>query len=328
MVQRNPVASINQYAALQGTDALKVMAPAAADSASWEQFFTENGTSTAHFLAIARCGSFNQAARRFGLRVDLVRKGITRLEQRLGMPLFVKKNSVLELTPPGKHLFQLVNKVPAAGGQHAGMPAITPIRLSIPPMLLDGTLFRSLISWLRKNSGAYVVLQNPDNSNSPPADVRMWFGGPESSSLPAAVVLEPQRISWLHYLPYIAGSYASKRIIPSEMSDLEDYMLVHYTGYRQIAGLAPWNEIIDQRRHGVMQVQSYDMLRELVRWSGCIGLLTENAGSQGRNFMPLNGVFREAMMAEVWIGINPASPYLAEARRIMAMMVQACADDS
>ncbi len=326
MAQRSPAVSFSQCMALHGTHALKGWVVPGVDSVSWQRFFAEDEACAGHFLAIARCGSFNQAARRFGLRVDVLRKGITRLEQRLGSRLFVQKNSVLELTAAGKYLHTLVRATVDTARETMEVPIIMPIRLSIPPMLLEGALFRSLISWLRKNAGSRVVLQEPDRDDTPAPDVWIWFGTPGEFSFPADVIEGSQQIARLRYLPYIAGSYASKRIIPNCLEDLDDYMLVQYQEYRQLMGLQSWNEVIDRRRHGVMQVQSYEVLRELVRWSGCIGLLTENTGSQNRNFLPLAGLFPQAITLEVWIGINPASPYLLEAQRIMAMMAQACAE--
>lgn len=98
-----------------------------------------------------------------------------------------------------------------------------------------------------------------------------------------------------------------------------------YYRFDNIAGLQAWNEVIERRRHGVIEVQSPEMLRELVRWSGCIGLLMDSTGGQNRNFMPVTGIFRETMDVDVWGGVNPSSPSLTEAQRIMAMLVQGCA---
>ncbi|TCL05884.1 LysR family transcriptional regulator [Sodalis ligni] len=326
MAQRTPAALSGQNMALRETHVFKGVASSIEEPVSWQRFFGEDKTAAGHFLAIARCGSFNQVARRFGMRADILRKSITRLEQRLGSRVFVQKNSVLELTSAGKYLHTLVRDAFFAEGDSAALPMITPIRLSIPPMLLEGALFRSLISWLRKNAGTKMVLQDPLAEDHQPADLKIWIGTSASPVPAARTFVDERRLTKLGYLPHIAGSYASKRIIPCRLEDLEDYLLAQYQGFSNLPGLHPWNDMIARRRHGVIEVQSYDMLRELVRWSGCIGLLTDGTGGQNPHFMPLNGVFREAMALDVWIGVNPRSECLSEARRIMEMMAQACAE--
>ncbi|MDF5977471.1 LysR family transcriptional regulator [Pseudomonas aeruginosa] len=60
------------------------------------------------FLVTARCGCFMQAARSLDVKPTLLRKTLARLEERLGLHLFVHEGNALSLTreaassrPPG-----------------------------------------------------------------------------------------------------------------------------------------------------------------------------------------------------------------------------------
>lgn len=289
-------------------------------AAALPDLYAEDKRVLLRFLAIARSGSFNQVARRFALRVDLLRKEIALLARRSGGTLFVLQKNVLALTPIGEQLHAAASQRLSREEVFGADCAAPLMRLTIPAPLLEGFLCRTVITWLRKDAGARLAINDVQASDAVSADVMLWFSPPGERAAPADWILQAQRLTSITFQAYIAGSYANKRIIPGNLFDLDDYMLAQCAHYHSIASLQPWNQLIEQRRHGVVHVSSNEMLRELIRWSGCIGLLPEQACYLTRNFAPLPGLFSEPLTADVWVGINGDSRHLDTARLMVASL--------
>ncbi|WP_038817339.1 helix-turn-helix domain-containing protein, partial [Pseudomonas aeruginosa] len=66
------------------------------DRAYWHELF--GSLEVVHFfLVTARCGCFMQAARSLDVKPTLLRKTLARLEERLGLHLFVHEGNALSL---------------------------------------------------------------------------------------------------------------------------------------------------------------------------------------------------------------------------------------
>lgn len=57
------------------------------------------------FIAVAKLNSFTKAAQQFHLTQSAISKKIASLEQQLDMPLFIRGNKNIALTPAGKYLY-------------------------------------------------------------------------------------------------------------------------------------------------------------------------------------------------------------------------------
>lgn len=66
------------------------------------------------FLAVARCGSISEAARRLYVSHSTVSRAIAALEEELGAELFVRSNRNCTLTPAGAVLREEAEKLLAA----------------------------------------------------------------------------------------------------------------------------------------------------------------------------------------------------------------------
>ena len=90
------------------------------------------------FVAVARHGSFAEAARRLGMTGSAVSKQIQRLESDLGVRLFHRTTRQLSLTDEGSFLFErsapLVEGIEEVGEMLAGRKA-KPEGLSVSPPL-------------------------------------------------------------------------------------------------------------------------------------------------------------------------------------------------
>lgn len=267
---------------------------------TWKVIFDEDELAARKFAAVARSGSLKKVSRQFGVRVDKLRDELTLLESRVGYKLFVRNKSLLELTPVGRRIYALLHASISSG---LGAASAT-IKISVPPLLLDGFLLRPLISWLRKSAGEKVVTLIPGRPYEDDADIRVWLSQPGEVSSQNQLVAG-KRLAPLPFMPFIASSYASKLIVPHCLDDLDDYMLIHYQGYQEYPALEPWNHFIAHRRHSVMHVSSYAVAKELTRWAGVIGLLPAQLPQFNSHFLPLPSLFPQPMALDVWIGLTP-----------------------
>ncbi|MDR3295961.1 MAG: LysR family transcriptional regulator [Clostridiales Family XIII bacterium] len=69
-----------------------------------------NHLQIAYFLAVAKYGSFSEAARRLFVAQSAVSKQIILLESKLGMKLFIRANRKIELTSAGEVLYRELQK--------------------------------------------------------------------------------------------------------------------------------------------------------------------------------------------------------------------------
>jgi DNA-binding transcriptional LysR family regulator len=72
----------------------------------------------------------------------------------------------------------------------------------------------------------------------------------------------------------------------------------------------PWNAVVEQRRAGVVQVQSYELMLEMIRCCACIGLLPQYMRHFDRGLVALPGLFDRPMQRHLWMAVS------AEARQV------------
>ena len=105
----------------------------------------------------------------------------------------------------------------------------------------------------------------------------------------------------LDYLPHIAKRYSRVTARPDTPDDLADFMLVQWQHDRLIDSFRPWNELVEQRLAGVVQMQSYELMLEMIRCSACIGLLPAYMSRYDRGLVALPGLFNEPMQLKAWL---------------------------
>ncbi|CAI0693418.1 LysR family transcriptional regulator [Serratia entomophila] len=282
---------------------------------AWLSLFGGDEVIARQFITIARSGSLKQASRQFGVRVDKLRAELNKIETALGGKLLIRNKRVFELTPIGHQIYTLVYDALFSGPVLAPAAAVEQIKLSMPPLLLEGFLLRPLIAWLHKGAGKNVVAIDSRRQDEGEADIRIWLAQPGRRQCEPWAVSKRRLIS-LSFMPFIASSYASKLITPYCLEDLDDYMLIQFSGYQDYPTLDPWNRFISRRARSVMHVSSYELAAELVRWSGVIGLLPTGLPRFNSNLLPLPTLFDGAMMLDVWIGLTAEGERNPEVRRI------------
>jgi DNA-binding transcriptional LysR family regulator len=275
-----------------------------------------------YFLVSARCGCFMQAARSLNVRSTLLRKQLAQLEQTLQHSLFSFQGSALSLTREGQQLqAQLV-----ALAHERKLPVVEQplVRLAVAESILHDILGRDLIALLRRNASVRLEIIALDSElalRAVSADVVLWLAHGETPSPgPAFATSQPQALARLDYLPHIAKRYSRVTARPASADDLSDFMLVQWQHDRQIDSFRPWNELVEQRLAGVVQMQSYELMLEMIRCSACIGLLPAYMSRFDRGLIALPGLFDEPMQLQAWLAVNADSRDVAEVQTLVELI--------
>ncbi|WP_285415391.1 LysR family transcriptional regulator [Pseudomonas sp. efr-133-TYG-5] len=275
-----------------------------------------------YFLVSARCGCFMQAARSLNVRSTLLRKQLAQLEQQLKRALFSFQGSALSLTREGQQLqAQLI-----ALAHERKLPVIEQplVRLAVAESILHDILGRDLIALLRRNASLRLEIIALDSElalHAVSADVVLWLAhGDTPHPGPAFATSEPQRLARLDYLPHIAKRYSRVTARPESADDLTDFMLVQWEHDRRIDSFRPWNQLVDQRLAGVVQMQSYELMLEMIRCSACIGLLPMYMSRFDRGLVALPGLFDEPMQLQAWLAVNAESQQTAEVQTLVELI--------
>jgi len=277
------------------------------------------------FLASARCGCFMQAARSLNVKATQLRKRLAQLEEQLRHPLFSYQGSALTLSREGQQL--QAQLVALAHDGCLPVPEQPLIRLAVAESILHDILGRDLIALLRRNASVRLQIISIDNEwalQALDADVVVWLSGMDSAGPGQSVDIgEPQALARLDYSPHIAKRYSRLAVRPNCIEDLADYMLVQWQPDRQVQALQPWNRLLEQRVAGVVQVQAYPLMLEMIRCSACIGLLPRYMSCFDRGLTALDGVFAEGMQRQVWLGVGRQVRHPQEVEWVVEMIRRA-----
>ncbi|EOI8193174.1 LysR family transcriptional regulator, partial [Pseudomonas aeruginosa] len=215
------------------------------DRAYWHELF--GSLEVVHFfLVTARCGCFMQAARSLDVKPTLLRKTLARLEERLGLHLFVHEGNALSLTREGRIVQAAGQRLVEDSQSHADLHRQQPlVRLAVAESVLHDVLSRELWGYLRKNANLRVALAElregwPESAG--PAEIAIWIADPgQPHPAMEGHFAAPTRIAELEYQPHIGKRYSRERTRPASEDELDDYLLAQLHGQAASAALAPWN---------------------------------------------------------------------------------------
>ncbi|WP_223527670.1 LysR family transcriptional regulator [Pseudomonas sp. GL-R-19] len=274
------------------------------------------------FTASARCGCFMQAARSLNLKATRLRRQLVQLETQLQCSLFNHSDNGLSLSRDGLRLHaQLI-----ALAHERNLPVIEQplIRLAVADSILHDLLGRGLVALLRRNASLrldIITLDSELSLQAVSADVVVWLGETESPLPgPSFATTEPRRLVQLNYLPHIAKRYSRVASRPECVDDLAGFLLVQWQQDGQVESLRPWNALVDQRLAGAVQLQSWELMLEMIRCSACIGLLPHYMSHFDRALIALPGLFDQPMRRQVWMAVNAHSGGDAQVRMIVELI--------
>lgn len=274
------------------------------------------------FLVSARCGCFMQAARSLNVKATWLRKQLTHLEAHLQCSLFSFQGSALTLSREGRQL-----QARLIAQAHQGPPPLADrplIRLAVAESILHDILGRDLISLLRRNASVrlqIITLDSELSLQAVSADLVLWLSDSHAAVSGLSFSTQPpERLARLDYVPHIAKRYSRPATRPDCLDDLNDYMLVQWQADRQVNSFAPWNDLMEQRRVGVVQVQSYELMLEMIRCSACIGLLPQYMSRFDRGLIALPGLFEHSMQRYLWIAVATQTREMPEVQMLVELI--------
>ncbi|UST92641.1 substrate-binding domain-containing protein [Pseudomonas siliginis] len=277
-----------------------------------------------YFLVSARCGCFMQAARSLNVRSTLLRKQLAQLEQQLQRSLFSFQGSALSLTREGQQLQARLSTL----AHERKLPVLEQplIRLAVAESILHDILGRDLIALLRRNASLRLEIIALDSElalRAVSADIVLWLAtGDTPNPGPTFATSEPQHLVRIDYLPHIAKRYSRVTARPETPEDLADFMLVQWQHDRHVESFRPWNELVEERLAGVVQMQSYELMLEMIRCSACIGLLPAYMSRFDRGLTALPGLFAEPMQLHAWLAVNTDSQNSPEIKALIDLIQQ------
>ncbi|MDG9928028.1 MULTISPECIES: LysR family transcriptional regulator [unclassified Pseudomonas] len=275
------------------------------------------------FSTTARCACFRQAARSLNVHTTALRKQIKQLDNEVGEPLFYLQDRSLRLTLAGESLFQeLARKF---GDLRPSTPQISePLRIAAPESLMHDVLARNLIAFIRRNGALRVELSPLDGPNIEQADVMIWLAEQGSRRPdPGFAMTKPHLLGTINYYPHIATRYSSDTRHPSDISALDDYMLVQQQINYPVDAFTPWNNLVDQRKNSVTLAHKNELVRELIKNSSCIGLLPEYVSNLDKKLHPLKNIFDKKMQRSAWIATTPISSKRDEVQSAVKLVLNA-----
>ncbi len=198
------------------------------------------------FVAVARYGSFAEAARRIGMTGSAVSKQVQRLENDLGVRLFHRTTRQLSLTDEGSFLFErsapLVEGIEEVGEMLAGRKAKPEgsLRLSAPVALAQRLLKDPLTSFVSHHPGINLHVELSDrfvDLVGEGFDLTIRIGHLEDSSLVARRLADVPMV--IAGAPILLAKYGT----PQSADDLAIIPFVQYTSERTVQRLKLQKEL-------------------------------------------------------------------------------------
>ena len=192
------------------------------------------------FVAVARHGSFAEAARRLGMTGSAVSKQVQRLENDLGVRLFHRTTRQLSLTDEGSFLFErsapLVEGIEEVGEMLAGRKAkpMGSLRLSAPLALAQRLLKEPLTSFVSHHPDINLHVELSDgfvDLVGEGFDLAIRIGHLEDSSLITRRLADVPMV--LVGAPILLAQYGT----PQSAGELAKIPFVHYASERVVQRL-------------------------------------------------------------------------------------------
>lgn len=119
-------------------------------------------------LLVAQLGSFHQAATSLGLKQSTISRRIRKLEDALGVSLFSRRSTGVQLTNAGRLVFDQFNDIRSSfnaavyAAQHAGMSDTGTLRIALARSIVGGVAKQILKAFLKNDPGVHLKFVETD----------------------------------------------------------------------------------------------------------------------------------------------------------------------
>lgn len=199
------------------------------------------------FLAAAKHGSLNGAAREAGVDHTTLSRRISALEDRLGVRLLQRGPTGLKLTGDGRVALVEAEQMEAAARRFVGGSTgndarlAGSVRLSVTEGLASHWLVPRLPSIAEKYPDIQIAIESTNIANemSPDADVSIRYAAPT-----ADLDLIARRGPTLHFRLFGTKAYIDRRGLPKSALELGQHSFIDHSIQHHIPALATWHALI------------------------------------------------------------------------------------
>lgn len=250
---------------------------------SWDDF--------RFFLATSKAGSFSKAASELGVTQPTISRRIENLEQRLGVRLFDRLPSGVDLTTEGQSILGATQHIEKAVleiqrnvfGSDQRLEG--PVRISVTDGLATYWMTPRLRLLQEEHPGISIEFQcsiDPADVLYMESDLSIRFRMPESPDLIAV------KLGTLHFVPWASPDYLKRFGTPHSSEDLAKHKLLDHFSYYNDEG--DWNDWFSLARAANLICyrtnSSASMLSAIQNGLG-IGLLPTYVGDCVTGIVPL-----------------------------------------
>jgi DNA-binding transcriptional LysR family regulator len=278
------------------------------------------------FLEVARRGSFRSAADHLGLSINVLRRRIAELEQRLGVTLFTRHVDGVRTTAEGEEILAAARKMELASfglirARDRSVPSLVgEVRLAVTEGLGTFWLAPRLVEFQRAHPKLIVDL----NCAMQSADVlRLEADAAVQLTKPTNPNLKMVKLGRLHSMPFAAPSYIETYGAPRTIEEGLKHRLV-----LQVADQTATLELFERTYPGVSQEGLVAMRTNVSSahyWSVAkgagIGILPTYASAIGARITPIDVGLN--FNFDIWLTYHPDAVRIPRVRRMVDWLVDA-----
>lgn len=277
------------------------------------------------FLAVARCRSFRSAADQLGMSINVVRRRVKELEQRLAITVFTRHFDGIRTTPEGEQILAAAESMEEASfglvrARDRVVPAISgTVNLAVTEGLGTFWLTPRLVEFQRAYPRLVVDLRCAMQS----VDImRLEADAAVQLIKPTSLDLKVVKLGRLHAMLFAHQSYLDTYGMPKDVDDLLKHRIV-----LQVADQTSGQQVYDQVFPGASQTGfvavrtnvSSANLWAIAKGAG-IGWVPTYAHALGARIVPIEIDLRFSF--DIWLAYHPDAGRIPRVRRMIDWLIE------
>jgi DNA-binding transcriptional LysR family regulator len=279
------------------------------------------------FLEVVRCGSFRSASERLGQSINVLRRAVDDLQEKLGVILLTRHVDGTRLTDEGAQVFAAAERMEAASfdlmratESPAGAMASGEVRIAATEGMGTFWIAPKIVEFQRLYPRISVDLR----CAMKPADIlRLEADVAVQLARPTALDLKVVKLGCMHVMLYASEEYLRTYGAPKTRQELLKHRLI-----MQFADQTAAKEIYDSWFPDIPQ-DKFLMIRNnvssanlwMITKGAGIGLLPTYATAIGARVVPLDIDLRRPF--DIWLTYHPDAKRIPRVRHLIEWIVEA-----